>query len=282
MKNTFKIFILTGLVFLSNFGFAQESCCGPITAFVNLSHNKEFKEMHVLKDSKVEKLRGKMKSIKVEDGKKASIYVVPSATKSNKYLFVFHEWWGLNDYIKSEADSWSDKLIDVNIVALDLYDGKVAENEEDASDYMQEAKSERIMAIIEATRKWAGDSIVVATIGWCYGGGWSMQCALQLQESAVGCVLFYGIPDSDTTKLASLNCSVLGIFAKKDLWVNKKVVTQYENAMKSVNKEYMTYWYDAVHAFANPSNKHYDKKMTDEANVKVLEYLSAVFSGERW
>jgi len=277
MKNRFQFLLFFGAFIFGFQGFAQKSYCNnPITAFVNLSKDSE------LKETPVEPLKGKMKSIKVEGGEDANIYLVPSSIESDKYLFIFHEWWGLKDYIKSEADQWSEKLLDVNVVALDLYDGKVAETETDATNYMQNAKHDRITDIILAAKNWAGDSAEIANLGWSYGGGWSMQSAILLEENAVGCVMFYGIPESDTTILKTLNCRVLGIFAKKDLWVNKKVVNQYESAMKSLDKEFLTYWYDAVHAFANPSNKHYNKEYTDAANVVVQEYLSAVFSGEKW
>jgi len=49
---------------------------------------------------------------------------VKAAGPTKKYLFVIHEWWGLNDYIKQEAEKLQ-KELGVNVIALDLYDGKV-------------------------------------------------------------------------------------------------------------------------------------------------------------
>jgi len=47
--------------------------------------------------------------------------------------FVFQEWWGLNDNIKREAETLYNDLGNVNVIALDMYDGKVATAREDAA-----------------------------------------------------------------------------------------------------------------------------------------------------
>jgi hypothetical protein len=70
---------------------------------------------------------GSMVEFATIDGKQGRGYLVKSANpKSKKYIFLFHEWWGLNDYIKREADKIAADLKDVNVLAIDLYDGNVA------------------------------------------------------------------------------------------------------------------------------------------------------------
>ena len=58
---------------------------------------------------------------------------LPTSTPASAVLLV-HEWWGLNDQIKSVAA----ELAKEGYVALavDLYDGKVADNRDDARNYM--------------------------------------------------------------------------------------------------------------------------------------------------
>ena len=134
----FLVLILTGSLFVS---YAQnKSCCSTEkdVSFTKFSEDKEFRDVHqvpaafTLKDAK-----GKMITYKTKDGKTANGYLIESEKPTNKFIFVFHEWWGLNDYVKKESDELKSELGDVNILALDLYDGKVADNREDAGKYMQ-------------------------------------------------------------------------------------------------------------------------------------------------
>jgi carboxymethylenebutenolidase len=158
-----------------------------------------------------------------------------------------------------------------------LYDGKVATTREAASEIMQAADELRIRSIIEGATEWAGSKAEIATLGWCFGGGWSMQAALQLDNQAVGCVLYYGMPESDTTFLKGLNCKVLGIFAENDKWINRKVVGAYEQSMNALKKPYDTYWYKADHAFANPSNSVFNEAAAEDAFQKTRQFLHQAF-----
>src|SRR6187402_828861 len=68
---------------------------------------------------------GEMMKFKTPDGTDASGYLIKAKNKSDKWLFVYQEWWGLNDHIKKEADKfYTDLGADVNVIALDMYDGK--------------------------------------------------------------------------------------------------------------------------------------------------------------
>ena len=75
--------------------------------------------------------RGKDISYKAADGTDAHAFEIKAVNATPYYLFVIHEWWGLNDYIKQEAEKLSNEL-GINVIALDLYDQKVASTREDA------------------------------------------------------------------------------------------------------------------------------------------------------
>ena len=261
------------LFFTIQFSNAQSSCCSATLAFNDISVNTGFQDKHELKAYSGPLLKGKMMSIPIEGEDPAMIYTLISPKESNKYLFVFHEWWGLNDHIKGEADKYYSSISGINVIALDLYDGKVATTREEAADYMQSADQERIFKIIRAVNDWTEEDTEVATIGWCFGGGWSMQAAIAVETKAVGCVVYYGMPENDQQKLENFNCDVLGIFAEEDKWINHTVVSEYETAMKEADKKYETHWFDAAHAFANPSNAKYNKEYAEKANSIALSFL---------
>jgi carboxymethylenebutenolidase len=216
---------------------------------------------------------GQWVSFKTSDGAEGHGFEIKSLKESDKYLFVIHEWWGLNDYIKQEAERIQKELGNVNVIALDLYDGKVATSQQEAGKYMSEAKENRIRAIIEGALEYAGPKAKIGTIGWCFGGGWSLQSALTGGKQTVACVMYYGMPETDQTKLRALNSPVLGIFAGKDGWITPAKVKEFEGAMKKASKRITVKMFDADHAFANPSNPKFDKKATAEAHRLAIEFL---------
>ena len=77
-------------------------------------------------------LLGKMIGFDAADGKQANAYFIPSKKKSNKWLIVIQEWWGLNNNIKAEADKYYTALEDMNVIAVDMYDGKVTADRDEA------------------------------------------------------------------------------------------------------------------------------------------------------
>ncbi|MDB5235970.1 MAG: dienelactone hydrolase [Hymenobacter sp.] len=262
------------------------SCCsrpaGDLTAsateaFAMLANEKGFSGGH---DAPLPfKYEGEGQDIqfRTPDGKEGHGFEIKSATPSNKYLFVIHEYWGLNDYIKKEVATFSRELPGVNVIAVDLYDGKVAATPEVAGKYMGEVKTERAVAILKGAQMYAGPKAQLASIGWCFGGGWSLQQALLGGKQTVGCVMYYGMPEKDVTKLKTLNTDVLGIFASQDKWINPEVVGQFQKDMAAAGKKVTIQSYDADHAFANPSNPKFNQDYAAKAHAQALAYLRGKF-----
>ncbi len=216
---------------------------------------------------------GKAIEFKTPDGQTGKGFEIKSATPSDKYLFVVHEWWGLNDYIKQEAAKFAKDLPGVNVIALDLYDGKVATTADEAGKLMQAVKTDRAQAIIKGGLQYAGPKAQVASIGWCFGGGWSLQTALLAGPQAKASVMYYGMPEKDVAKLKTLNTDVLFIFAKQDQWINQEVVNLFQKDMATAKKGLAVKTYDADHGFANPSNPKYNKSFGDDAHAASVAYL---------
>jgi carboxymethylenebutenolidase len=278
MKKLLSLLFLSVLTMLSAYAQHTVSCCqiGATDAFARLASNDEFVSSHAAPLPYVYAGKaGKMITFPTEDGTTANAFELKSAKNSNKYLFVFQEWWGLNDYIKKESEKYYNELGDVTVIALDMYDGKVATSPDQAGQYMQAAKPERLNAIIEGAYKYVGKNAKVATIGWCFGGGQSLNAALLGGKQTVGCVMYYGMPEKDVNRMKTLNSDVLGIFAAKEEWISPKVVAEFEENMKKAGKKVTVKSFDAVHAFANPSNPNYDKQATEEAYKLSTEYLKA-------
>ena len=217
--------------------------------------------------------RGEMMEFPTPDGKTGKAYTLKSAADSKNYLFVIHEWWGLNDQIKREAERLYDSLGNVTVLALDMYDGKSTSDPEEAGKLMGEVNNDRALAIVDGALTLAGDDARIATVGWCFGGGWSLRTSIQAGDRGAGCVVYYGMPVEKANELAPLKADVLGLFAKQDGWINEPVVKKFEALAKATGKKLDVHWYDADHAFANPSNPNYNQEVAAEANAVALAFL---------
>ncbi len=218
-------------------------------------------------------LEGEMVSYLCPDSTTATAFEIKALSPTNNWLIVVHEWWGLNDYIKQEAERLQIELGRVNVLAIDLYDGKVAETAAVAQQYLGSLKEDRAKAIIQGAINRTGINSRIYTIGWCMGGGWAFQTSLLAGSKSAACVFYYGMPETDTDKLKKMSGDVMGIFASRDEWINADVMKQFEANMKTAKKSAVVKSFDADHAFANPSNPKFDLKAATEANLIALEFL---------
>lgn len=273
-----KLFFLLLLLISSSLLFGQQknaACCMPIATeqFALLANDENFAMQHDAPLPFIFKTtNGTDITFKAADGTDAHGWMVKAAKPTNTYLFVIHEWWGLNDYIKQESEKMGTDL-GVNVIAIDLYDKQIATTPDEARKLIQSVKTERAVNIIKGAYAYAGSQAKVFTIGWCFGGGWSLQTALLGGNNAAGCILYYGMPEKDVNKLSQLHCDVIGFFANKDGGITPQVVEDFKKNMKDAGKQLTVYQYDADHAFANPSNPHFNKEATADAYAKAIAFI---------
>jgi carboxymethylenebutenolidase len=267
---------------VSLFTFAQDEviCHTPSTEkFALLASNKKFNSAHLSPREyiHVSAAGGEMIKVKCEDGTEANAYVLKSKNSSDNWIFVFQEWWGLNDNIKRQSEDLYNDLGNVNVLALDLYDGKVAADKETAGKYMQEFKQERGNVIIKAALNFVGPKAKIGTIGWCFGGGQSLLAALSCGKQSAACVMYYGMPVEDVSVLKTLNSDVLNIWPTKDQWINKAMMDKFTANMKAAGKNLTIKAYEADHAFANPSNPlgTYNEAASSDAYKNTIAFFKA-------
>lgn len=244
----------------------------PIDQFAAFANDPLFRAAHPAPLPTGTVHQGEMVEFAVEGGDKGHAYLSKAEKPTDKYLLVFQEWWGLNDYIKNEADMWGREL-GVNVLAIDLYDGKVATTPDEAGKLMKACDPKRASALIEGAAKFAGDKATFRTIGWCFGGGWSLQAAILLKDRVKACVMYYGMAENDQEKLKNLSSSVVFIHPTQDKWINDELVNTFEKSMKTAGKKLTVYHYNADHAFANPSNARYNDAAAKASRAVVFKYL---------
>lgn len=276
-KKTLLFTFISLTAFVTNLSAqCTKSCCGEdaIFAFAGFAKEAKFRAGHdePVAFNYVSEL-GKMVSFATTDGGTAKAFAIMAAKPTKNNIILIQEWWGLNDYIKREAEKLQKDLGNANVYAVDMYDGKIATSRDSAAKYMGEFKQERGVAIIKGLIASLGSDANIGTIGWCFGGGWSLQASLIAGKQAKACVMYYGMPEENLNRLKTLNTDVLGIFAKEDKWINPEVVGKFEKNMKAAGKKVTIKMYDADHAFANPSNPQFNKAYMDDAYAMSIKYF---------
>jgi len=216
---------------------------------------------------------GSMISFTAADGKSAQGYFIPAKKHSNKWLIVIQEWWGLNDNIKLESEKYYTDLGNINVLALDMYDGKLASTPDSAMKLMRGADMNRMTAIVQGAIKHAGRKAQIYSVGWCFGGMWSLQTAILAGPQAKGTIMYYGRPETNMDKLKSIQCDIIGFFGNLDQSPSPAMVNDFEKNMKEAGKNLSVNRYEAGHGFANPSNPSFNAAAKADAYAKAIAFL---------
>ncbi len=196
---------------------------------------------------------------------------MPSRTPAPAVMLI-HEWWGLNDQIMSVAADLGRQ--GYMALAIDLYNGQRTDDPEEARKLLEEVDPSRatdtVMSWIGALKNRPEATGKVGTVGWCFGGGWSLNASIAAPVDAT--VVYYGKVDRPASQLARLQGPVLGHFAERDRWINTEMVSAFEAAMNEAGQPYQVHWYDADHGFANPTSGQYDGKDARLAWSRTLDF----------
>jgi len=189
-------------------------------------------------------------------------------------ILLIPEWWGLNDQIQAVAQELAAQ--GYIALAVDIYDGEVATTRDQALSLVRafdpEAGHEKLIRLAEWLKHHKDGTGTVGTIGWCFGGGWSLNVSLATPVDAT--VIYYGNVATTADQLATLASPVLGHFGTLDRGINAAMVSGFEAAMQAAGKtDLTTHWYDADHAFANPTGSRSDQADAALAWSRTLAFF---------
>jgi carboxymethylenebutenolidase len=116
----------------------------------------------------------------------------------------------------------------------------------------------------------------IGSIGWCMGGGYSLDVALQ-EPTLRALVINYGHLATDTDALKTINAPVLGLFGAQDRGITPDDVHKFEKALKQLGKQVdITIYPDAGHGFENPINKDgYRPDDAADAWKRTIKFFAA-------
>jgi carboxymethylenebutenolidase len=192
-------------------------------------------------------------------------------------IIVIHEWWGLNDNVRAMADRLAGE--GYIVLAVDLFNGSVAESREMARQQMlavvenAEAANDNLQQAYKFVHDSAG-APRIGSLGWCFGGGWSLNAAMLFPEELDAAVIYYGQVTDDEDRLRPISAPILGLFGAEDKGIPVDSVRGFEEALERLRKNYTIHVYEgADHAFANPTGNAYNAEAAEDAWEKTLEFL---------
>lgn len=259
-------------IFLIIFSIFLVSCAQP-EHIVEQASQSQIKNVDILKN-------GDTSEIVVEDVNYFENFngFIAKPSKDGIYpaVVMIHEWWGLNDNIKEMARSLAAE--GYVVLAVDLF-GKVGKDENEARELSTKARNNMEMSIknmkaaVEFLKNQENvDKNKIASMGWCFGGGMSLQLALN--EKLAATIIYYGQLETNATKLSVIKWPVLGIFGEKDTSIPVESARKFDAALDELKIENEIYIYPNVgHAFANPSGANYAPNETKDAWEKTLRFL---------
>jgi len=202
---------------------------------------------------------------------------LPDGAGKHPAIIVIHEYWGLNDWVKEQAQKYAAQGFVA--LAVDLYRGQVAANPDEAHVLMRGLPDDRGMRDLEAAYAYLSsrpdvNAGKIGSIGWCMGGSWSVKLAVD-QPKLAACVVNYGWLPSEPALVAKIKAPVQGNFGADDQGIAPKDVKAFEAAMKADGKIADIKIYDgAGHAFQNPNNKQgYRAEATADASQRISAFF---------
>jgi len=211
----------------------------------------------------------------------SGVLFTPAAKGNEKQpaIVVIHEWWGLNDWAKQQAEELASQGYET--LAVDLYRGKVAKTRDEAHELMSGLQPQRAMRDLRAAVAYLKsqpnvDPKKIGAIGWCMGGTYSAQLAVSEPTLAADVINYGSLPESEADAKA-VKAKVLGNFGGKDQGISADSIHQFEQQMKANgNPADLKIYPDAGHGFQNQNNKDgYNPQATADAKKRIADFFAA-------
>lgn len=213
-------------------------------------------------------------------GRTVSAALALPAAGSGPAVILIHEWWGLNDQIRSVALEFARN--GYVALAVDLYGTPAVSTPDQAKALMGAVKPEEATDTLTSWTAWLrqhpavakkadGATGKVGVIGWCFGGAWSLNASVATPMDAT--VIYYGRVDRPVEDLKRLAGPVQGHFATRDTFITPAMADGFEAALKEIGHPHEIYRYNADHAFANPSGNRFDQDDAQLAWSRTMAFL---------
>jgi carboxymethylenebutenolidase len=200
-------------------------------------------------------------------------FAQPDGVGKTGGIVVIHEWWGVNDEMRATAAAMASE--GYRALAVDLFDGQTTTDRNRARELVNAVDPTKARETLAGWIDWlrhARDSNgKVATLGFCFGGAWSLNASLATPVDAT--VIYYGNVKKTAEELKPLKGPVLGHFGRLDESINVEMVDGFRAALEAAGKPHQIYMYEANHAFARKSGPNFEPNSAALAQQRTLAFL---------
>lgn len=175
-------------------------------------------------------------------------------------VLLIHEWWGLNEGMLVLADALAEQ--GYVVLAADAYRGNLTDKVPRALYLRLTTPDEEVRGDLDTALEWLQnrpnvDPERTASMGFCFGGGESLQLGLRQSERLAVTVIYYGavVTDPDLLKPFTDGKAVLGIFGEEDQQIFADDVLEFEAALNSLDITNEVTLYEGLgHGFLTEDN----------------------------
>lgn len=221
---------------------------------------------------RLKKVKDELVSYQI-NGHSAQGWLVRPEGEARGGVVVIQEWWGLNDNIKEIAG----RVAGLGYVAIapDLYDGKVANEPDEAQKLRMEMQlPEAVKKISRAADYLKKEHEVekVAVMGFCMGGTLTLLGATT-GEFALAAPFYGRVTDEIKANWHKINIPVIGFYGLEDHGISKESVEELKAQLDKNGIENEFHFYQAGHAFFNDTRESYSKEAAEDAWGKLKSWL---------
>lgn len=203
---------------------------------------------------------------------------VPAGTDAAGAFVVVHEWWGLNDDIRSICDRFAEA--GYLALGIDVYGGRVATTAAEAMVLVDEMKTADAMKVVAGAvrvlREHSRSNGKVGATGFCLGGGLAVAGACTVEGIACA-VPFYGLPIASFQVFGPNTPPILGHYAEVDPHIGPERVKALQEKAIAAGASFEAHFYEGPHAFMRRA----DPKVYHPAS-EALAWSRTMAFAERW
>jgi carboxymethylenebutenolidase len=226
--------------------------------------------------------------LKSGDSEFKAVLAMPDGPGPFPAVVVIQEWWGLTDWITANAKRFAE--LGYVAIAPDLYHGQATDNPSVATQLMRGMPQDRALrdlktCVDELSNNPKVNKDKIGCVGWCMGGGLSLQASLN-DPRIIACAVCYGRLSARADSLKPLKAAVLGIFGEQDQGIPIGTVRMFEQAAKEAGKTVEgIHMYPAGHGFMRPGaadkpNAAYNEESTKDAWKQIDAFFAKYLGGK--
>ncbi len=197
-------------------------------------------------------------------------------------ILLIHEWWGLNEGMTVLADALAAE--GYVVLAPDAYRGNVTAQFPRALWLRLTTPEDQVFNDVDAAFAHLMslknvDNERLAAMGFCFGGGHSLQLGMRQSENLPLTIIYYGavVTDPDLLRPLTEGQGVLGVFGEDDQSIPVDGVLEFEAALNSLDIPNQVTIYEGVgHAFLTEDNYN-QPGAAGEAWQQTLQFLEDNF-----